>query len=51
VRKKLSVERFAAALSTVLHDSGMRERAASLGAKITAENGVTQAVQIIQKYM
>jgi signal transduction histidine kinase len=34
-----------------LHDSGMRERAASLGAKITADDGVNQAVQIIRKYI
>jgi sterol 3beta-glucosyltransferase len=51
VRKKLSVERLAAALSTALHDSGMRERAATLGAKISAEDGVARAVEIIRKHM
>jgi sterol 3beta-glucosyltransferase len=51
VRKKLTAERLATALSTMLHDSGMRERASSLGAKITAENGVNQAVQIIRHYI
>lgn len=51
VRKKLTAEPLATALSTMLHDSGMRERASSLGAKITAEDGVNQAVQIIQKYI
>ena len=51
VRKKLTAERLATALSTMLHDSGMRERASSLGAKITAEDGVNQAVQIIRKYI
>jgi UDP:flavonoid glycosyltransferase YjiC (YdhE family) len=50
-RKKLSVERLTAALSTVLHDSGMREQAASLGAKISAEDGVARAVEIIRKHM
>ncbi|MBK8783721.1 MAG: glycosyltransferase family 1 protein [Anaerolineales bacterium] len=50
-RKKLSVERLAAALSTVLHDSGMREQAASLGAKISAEDGVARAVEIIRKHI
>jgi sterol 3beta-glucosyltransferase len=50
-RKKLTAEQFATALSTMLHDSGMRERAASLGAKITADDGVNQAVQIIRKYI
>jgi UDP:flavonoid glycosyltransferase YjiC (YdhE family) len=51
VRKKLTAERLATALSTMLHDSGMRERASSLGAKITAEDGVNQAVQIIRNYI
>ncbi len=50
-RKKLSAERLAAALSTTLHDSGMREQAASLGAKISAEDGVSRAVQVIRKYI
>jgi sterol 3beta-glucosyltransferase len=50
-RKKLSAERLVAALSTALHDSGMREQAASLGAKISAENGVGKAVEIIRKYI
>jgi sterol 3beta-glucosyltransferase len=51
VRKKLSAERLAAAISTALHDSGMRERAASLGAKISAEDGVNCAVRVIRKYI
>jgi UDP:flavonoid glycosyltransferase YjiC (YdhE family) len=51
VRKKLSVERLAAALSTALHDSGMWERAATLGAKISAEDGVARAVEIIRKHI
>jgi UDP:flavonoid glycosyltransferase YjiC (YdhE family) len=51
VRKKLTAERLATALSTMLHDSGMRERASSLGVKITAEDGVNQAVQIIRNYI
>lgn len=50
-RKKLSAERLAAAISTALHDSGMLERAASLGAKISAEDGVTRAVEIIRKHI
>ncbi len=51
VRKKLSVGRLTAAISTALHDSGMRERAASLGAKISAEDGVNKAVVVIRKYI
>ncbi len=50
-RKKLSGERLAEAISTALHDSAMRERAAELGAKINAEDGVTRAVQVIRKYI
>lgn len=50
-RKKFSAERLAAAISTALHDSGMLERAASLGAKISAEDGVARAVEIIRKHI
>jgi UDP:flavonoid glycosyltransferase YjiC (YdhE family) len=50
-RKKLSVENFARAISTALSDSTMRERASRLGATITAEDGVNQAVQILRKYI
>ena len=51
VRKKLTAENFAEAISTALNDSAMRERASRLGEKITAEDGVNQAVQTIQKYI
>lgn len=51
VRKKLSAERLAATLSTALHDSGMREQAANLGAKISAEDGVKKAVEVIGRYI
>lgn len=51
VRKKLSVEKFAEAISIALSDSTMRERASRLSATITAEDGVNQAVQIIRKYI
>lgn len=51
VRKKLSAKRLAAALSTALHDSGMREQAANLGAKISAEDGVKKAVEVIGRYI
>lgn len=51
IRKKLSVERLTAALSSALHDSGMREQAASLGAKISAEDGVSKAVEVIRNYI
>ena len=51
VRKKLTAENFAEAISTALNDSAMRERASRLGEKITAEDGVNQAVQVIQQYI
>lgn len=51
VRKKLTVENFAGAISNALNDSAMRERASRLGATITAEDGVNLAVQVIQKYI
>lgn len=51
VRKKLTAENFARAISIALNDSAMRERASRLGATITAEDGVNQAVQIIRKYI
>ena len=51
VRKKLTAENFAGAISTALADSSMRERANNLGAKIASEDGVNQAVQVIQKYI
>jgi UDP:flavonoid glycosyltransferase YjiC (YdhE family) len=51
VRKKLTPENFAGAISTALNNSAMRERASRLGATITAEDGGKKAVQIIQKYI
>ena len=50
-RKKLSAERLARAISIATHDSMMRERARSLGAEISAEDGVNRAVQVIRKYI
>lgn len=48
-RKKLTANRLAAAIYRVLNDQDMRRRAAALGAKIRAEDGVTKAVAIVQK--
>lgn len=47
-RKHLTVDNLAAAIKTVTSDAAMRERAARLGEKIRAENGVAHAVEIIQ---
>jgi UDP:flavonoid glycosyltransferase YjiC (YdhE family) len=48
--KKLSAERLAWALSTATGDTHMRQRAAELGQKIRAEDGVREAVKVIQQY-
>lgn len=45
----LSADNLAAAIDRALHDSDMRYRAAQLGEKIRAEDGVTEAVQRIGK--
>ncbi|MBE0670394.1 MAG: glycosyltransferase family 1 protein [Anaerolineales bacterium] len=50
-RKKLSGGNLAAAITTALHDPVMRGRAANLGEKINAEDGVNYAVQVIRKYI
>lgn len=49
--KKLSVERLAAAIQQVASDSGMRHRAAELGQRIQAEDGVVYAVEWIQNQL
>lgn len=48
-RKQLTAERLAAAIQTAVGDRTMRQRAADLGEKIRAEDGVANAVAIIQK--
>lgn len=51
VRKKLTAENFARAISSALNDSDMRERASRLGALVSAEEGVSRAVEVIRKYI
>jgi UDP:flavonoid glycosyltransferase YjiC (YdhE family) len=48
-RKQLTVERLAEAIQTTVADRTMQQRAADLGAKIRTEDGVANAVAIIQK--
>jgi sterol 3beta-glucosyltransferase len=48
-RKKLTVERLAQAIHQALTDQTMRQRAANLGSKIQAEDGITRAVAIVQQ--
>ena len=46
-RQKLTAERLAQAIQTAVTDPAMRQRAAELGAKIQAEDGVGRAVAVI----
>jgi sterol 3beta-glucosyltransferase len=46
-RKKLTAKRLAKAISQVLKDSAMRDRAADLGQRIQKENGTELAVELI----
>ncbi len=46
-RKKLTAERLAAAIEQAVSDQAMRAKAAEIGAKIRAEDGVARAVEII----
>jgi UDP:flavonoid glycosyltransferase YjiC (YdhE family) len=46
-RKKLTVERLAEAIEQAVSDQGMRAKAAAIGAKIRAEDGVACAAQIV----
>ena len=48
-RQKLSVERLAQAIQKAVTDKEMRQRAARLGSKIQAEDGIARAVEIIQQ--
>jgi UDP:flavonoid glycosyltransferase YjiC (YdhE family) len=48
-RRKLTVDRLAQAIQVAVTDKDMRQRAADLGAKIQAENGIANAVELIQK--
>ena len=48
-RRRLSVERLAAALRQATTDSGMRARAAAVGARLRSEDGVTRAVALLQQ--
>jgi len=48
--KALTAEKLAEAINTAINDSSMRARAAALGEKIRAENGITRAVEIIERH-
>jgi sterol 3beta-glucosyltransferase len=48
-RRNLTVERLAGAIQRAVTDQTMRQRAADLGARIQAEDGVARAVSIVQQ--
>ena len=48
-RIKLTAERLARAIQEAVTDKEMRQRAAGLGARIQAEDGVAQAVEVFQQ--
>jgi UDP:flavonoid glycosyltransferase YjiC (YdhE family) len=48
-RRKLTAGRLAQALQTAVTDQGMRQRAARLGARIQAEDGIARAIDIVQE--
>src|SRR5574341_59810 len=48
--KKLTAERLAQAIEAAVNDSALRARAAALGEKIRAENGIARAVEVIEHH-
>lgn len=48
-RRKLTIDRLAQAIQEAVTNTAMRQRAAELGAKIQAEDGIANAVEIIQR--
>jgi sterol 3beta-glucosyltransferase len=49
-RRKLTVDRLAQALARAIGDEEIRRRAADLGARVRAENGIANAVAIIARH-
>ena len=47
-RRRLTVERLAQAIQEAVTDQTMRQRAASLGSKIQAEDGIARAVAVVR---
>lgn len=48
-KKKLDAEKLSNAISTAVSDGAMKENAAKLGSKIRSENGVSEAVQALER--
>jgi sterol 3beta-glucosyltransferase len=51
LQKKLTAQSLANAISQAITDKDMQHRAALLGEKIRAEDGVVRAVEIVSKYI
>lgn len=49
--KKLTAERLAEAINTAIHNEGMQKRAAALGEKVRAEDGLAHAVALFDEYL
>ncbi len=49
--KKLSAQTLAKSIVTAVSDQEMRARAKAMGARIRAEDGVSRAIDIVQKYV
>lgn len=49
-RRKLTLERLTAAITTATTDPPIRQRAAALGEKIRAEDGRARAVEVFERY-
>ena len=50
-RAKLSADRLASALCTAVQDQRMRQRAAAIGQRLQAEDGVQQAIRAFQRLL
>jgi len=50
-RNKLTAENLASAIRQVTGDPGLRERAAALGVKLRAEDGIGRAIELIEEYL
>ena len=50
-RRTLTVDRLATAIHAAVSDPAMRARAAALGRRIQAEDGVSPAVQAVQHHL
>ncbi len=49
--KKLTAQTLSKSIVTAVSDQEMRARAKAIGARIRAEDGVSRAIDIVQKYV